>query len=323
MSIIKLSETDLSPVKSKILNNLKKQPYVSGEFLSSQLNVSRTAIWKNIQGLANLGYQIDPIKGKGYRLVVIPDNLYPWELDFSLKKDYQITYFDNIDSTNNYARSLQPPQVVIAEQQTKGRGRMGRAWFSAPGGIYFSLVITPRCSVDEIPTIPLLISTAITKVLKRELGIQAEIKWPNDILVQGQKVTGILVELAGETDAPQKAVIGVGINANQNTNLFPEELKKSVTSLRELNCSPVNRKLMLNSILEEITQLFFELPNCIPKVLNTWKEYSCTLGKKITVKQVSKTITGIAKDIDRSGALIVETPQGEQRILTGDLSINI
>ncbi len=301
---------------------LKGQEYVSGEALKSELNISRTAVWKNIRGLQELGYNINTIKGKGYHLVSIPQKLYPWELNFfKTTNKYKVRYLSKVDSTNNYARSLELAQVVIAEQQTSGKGRLGREWLSEPGGVYFSLVVAPGCSIEEIPMLPLVIATAITEIMRKNFNVPAEIKWPNDILIKGKKVSGILVELSGETDAPNKTVIGVGINANQKIDHFPSELKSKITTLQEQIGQPINRLKLLDDILEKITEILDQIAEKAPEMLRKWKEFSCTLGQEVSVQQVSKTVKGIAKDIDDKGALIINTAQGYERVLTGDVTL--
>ncbi|OWZ83295.1 biotin--[acetyl-CoA-carboxylase] ligase [Natranaerobius trueperi] len=287
--------------------------------MKADLNISRTAIWKNIEGLVDLGYGIDRVRGKGYYLISIPDLLYPWELDQNIREQFDMTHFSTIDSTNRYGHSVTSPHIVLAEQQTSGKGRLGRSWASFHGGIYFSLVINPNCSMDEIPTLPLVIATAIARVFRNHLNIHAQIKWPNDVLVNDKKVSGILVELSGETDAPQKAIIGVGINANQTVENFPSELQDKVATLKKIKGKPIDRKVLLCKVLDEITILLNMLNENISDVLNIWKEFSCTLGKEITVKQVSsRNLAGYAIDIDERGALIIETKHGKEKILSGD-----
>jgi len=236
--------------------------------------------------------------------------------------DYTISHFYSIDSTNWYARTLPPGNVVIAEQQTQGRGRLGRSFSSVPGGIYFSITVTPQCSLEEIPTLPLIVATAVAKGIRNTLDIPADIKWPNDILVSGKKIAGILVELTGEPDAPSKAIIGTGINVNQSIQDLPKELVERATTLYELTGERIDRKALFSELLEEVTDHFERLKYGTKDILNIWKAYSCTLGKEITVKQVSRTVTGRAIDIDEGGALILDTNHGRERVLSGDIQIH-
>ena len=305
-----------------MLELLKGAEDVSGEQIKSELGVSRTAVWKNIQGLQDLGYEIKRVRGKGYQLLRCPDYLYPWDLNFSKPMDYTISHFYSIDSTNWYARTLPPGNVVIAEQQTQGRGRLGRSFSSVPGGIYFSITVTPQCSLEEIPTLPLIVATAVAKGIRNTLDIPADIKWPNDILVSGKKIAGILVELTGEPDAPSKAIIGTGINVNQSIQDLPKELVERATTLYELTGERIDRKALFSELLEEVTDHFERLKYGTKDILNIWKAYSCTLGKEITVKQVSRTVTGRAIDIDEGGALILDTNHGRERVLSGDIQIH-
>ncbi len=280
--------------------------------------MSRTAVWKHIQGLNELGYEIKTVKGLGYQLKSIPDHLYPWELNFSLQSKYAISHFHTIDSTNRYARQLDPPHIVVAEEQQAGRGRMGRTWDSSPGGIYFSLVIYPNCAFEAIPALPLVVAVAITNII-RAYNMRAEIKWPNDVFVNGKKIAGILVELSGETDMPGKAIIGTGINVNQKIETYPQALQQNVTSMRDSLGYPLNRLIFFNKMLEETTYLIENLNHRMSDILDTWREYSCTLGQNIKIKQVGKTFYGIARDIDEKGALVLETEEGFQKIYSGDI----
>lgn len=297
---------------------LKEENVVSGEKIKTTLDISRTAVWKHIQGLNALGYEIKTVKGSGYQLKHVPDFLYPWELDFSLKPTFSFSHFHEVDSTNKYARQLVPPHIVLAEKQQAGKGRLGRAWFSTPGGIYLSFVIQPNCAFESVPALPLVVAVSLTKVM-RSYRVPAEIKWPNDIQVNGKKIAGILVELSGETDMPEKAVIGVGVNVNQSIYDYPYELQQYVTSMRDIFGTPLPRLPLLNHILEETTDLLTHLNQRISDILDIWKEYSCTLGKFIKVRQIDRIITGVAEDIDEKGALMIKTSQGREKIYSGDI----
>ena len=212
--------------------------YISGQKISEELGCTRTAVWKHISELKKEGYEIEGIQKRGYRLISIPDSIRPHAIRMNLKTKrmgHEIHYDDVIDSTQDKAHTLalngaQEGTAVITEQQLKGKGRLGRQWESPKGtGIWMSFILRPNIPPHQAPQLTLLTAVAVAQTIEAATEIQPEIKWPNDILINGKKAVGILTELQAEADLVQSIIIGVGINVN--TKSFPEHLKDKATSL--------------------------------------------------------------------------------------------
>jgi len=306
-----------------ILNYLKKDSYVSGEILAEKLGISRVAIWKQIQKLKDLNYEIISHQNLGYCLVSAPDLLLPVEIQKSLATNYigqKIYYYRELESSNLTAKekarskknTVPEGTVIISERQTGGKGRLGRKWFSPTGGIWLSIILYPHLSPAYIPRITLITAVAVVRAIKELTGIQGQIKWPNDILIQGKKVCGILAEMSAELDLINWLVIGLGINVNIDHEEFPVELKDITISLMDILKQKISRIKLVQLFLREFEKCY----NMLNKkeslaLLNEWKLYSYTLGKKIKIKTGNKIITGQAMDINDKGVLIVKQDNGE------------
>lgn len=305
--------------------------FLSGEELSGKLSVSRTAVWKQIQSLKNEGYDIEAHPRLGYALRGVPDRMLANEIKDKLQTAVfgtKIHYFSEIGSTNNEAKSLAAkgePEgtVVIAERQSTGRGRLARGWFSPPGkGIWFSLILRPPFLPCHAPQCTLLAAVAVTRAIRRMTNLPCGIKWPNDILLAGKKLVGILTEMSAEMDRINYVVIGIGLNVNFETDDFPPELHPIASSLQIAAGHPVPRVDLLCVILQEMEQLYYEaLQDGFGGVLAKWRELSVTLGQAVDVCAPDEQYSGIAADIDHEGALLVDTDQGRQRVIAGDVSI--
>lgn len=298
------------------------------EEMAGELKTSRTTIWKGIKSLQKSGYTVEGSPRLGYRLLQIPDLLYPAELSEGLqteiiaKSPALIHHFLQVDSTNNRLKLLAEegaPEgtVVVAEEQTSGKGRLGRSWVSPRGkGIWFSILFRPSKPLEDISVFTLLIAVAVARAIKKKLPqIDAGIKWPNDILIQGRKVCGILTELKAEADRLHYLITGIGLNFNSVRADFPPELQKTATSIfLENNGHPLSRKEMAGQILREMDSIYRKyLNNETEEILSLWKAHNITLGKKITIKSLRESFTGKAVDIDRYGALIIAGPGGDKR----------
>ncbi|MEA1945235.1 MAG: biotin--[acetyl-CoA-carboxylase] ligase [Euryarchaeota archaeon] len=313
--------------KEKILEMLKDRPedFISGEDLSEALNISRTMVWKHIESLREDGYVIESITGRGYMLKEIPDLLLPFEIKKNLRTDFigkQIYHFDEIDSTNVEAKELAESSrdgtVIVAEKQLEGRGRMGRKWSSPPGGIYLSMILKPGIPPDHIHRLTLVAGVAAAEVLN-ELGLKAEIKWPNDILINEKKVCGILTEMDAEMDAVNYVIIGIGINANTELDMFPPITMIGATSLSEELGREVNRVAITQNFLERFERHYVTfLKGDFHSVLEYWREHSSTIGRRVKIVTKFRTIVGEAVGIDHDGALIVELDSGSiEKEITG------
>jgi len=305
----------VNEMKGQILKALREiGGYLSGETLSSQLGTSRVSIWKHIHSLKKDGYVIEA-SPRGYRLVSSPDLLLPYEFP---GLEQRIHYFPEIGSTMDAARELAKKgagegTIVVAEAQTCGRGRLSREWLSPAGGIYLTLVFRPGISPAYAPRINLMASVAVAATIKKLFGLKAELKWPNDVLIEGRKVCGILAEMDAEMDVVNFVNVGIGINANTSIPQF----EKTVTSLKDALGKEISRKNFLRALLMEIERQQPLLMKA--NLLQEWKKLSVTLNKDVRIVAPGEVIVGRAIDIDTTGALIVKGRNGSlKKAMAGD-----
>ncbi|MGI1690705.1 biotin--[acetyl-CoA-carboxylase] ligase [Thermoanaerobacter uzonensis] len=318
-------------LRQRLIRLLKenKGEYISGQKLSEQLNVSRTAIWKHINELKNEGYQIEAHHKLGYMLASEPDLLIYEEVSPYLTTNFIGKNYIHklvIDSTNNFAKEIasRVPDgtVIIAEEQTAGRGRLGRSWISQKGcGIWMSIILKPNIQPQEAINLTQVAAISVVKAIEEVFHVESKIKWPNDIILNNKKVCGILTEMSSEIDKINYVIIGIGVNVNCDN--FPEELKGKATSLYLETNSKVDRKKLTASILNNLEfyynaylQKGFEYirPICIEK--------SITIGRQIKVIANEGEIEGKAVTIDNNGSLVVETKEGKRlSIMSGDVSV--
>ncbi len=314
-------------MKSKILEILEKNgSYVSGEEISKELGVSRAAVWKHIKKLRELDYEIESKTNEGYKLIKTPDRQIQFELERMLNTKiigHKILFLEEIDSTNNKAKQIafesQDGDVVVSETQHSGRGRRGREWHSPKGGIYISFILKPNISPERAPQITLLSSVALVETLNSmKSKMNAKIKWPNDILISGRKISGILTELSSDMEKINYVVVGIGINLN--TDL--EDLPEKAASLKVEMDQEISVKLFLKSFFEHYDTVYQEyLNNGIDQIIEKWKKNSDTLGKNVKIIGINETYDGLAKDIDENGALILKTKDKEIKVYSGDVSL--
>ena len=314
-------------MKSKILEILEKNGgYVSGEEISKELGVSRAAVWKHIKKLRELGYEIESKTNEGYKLIKTPDRQIQFELERMLNTKiigHKILFLEEVDSTNNKAKQIaldsQDGDVVVSETQHSGRGRRGREWHSPKGGIYISFILKPNISPERAPQITLLSSVALVETLNSmKSKMNAKIKWPNDILISGRKISGILTELSSDMEKINYVVVGIGINLN--TDL--EDLPEKAASLKVEMGQEISVKLFLKSFFEHYDTVYQEyLDNGIDQIIEKWKKNSDTLGKNVKIIGINETYDGLAKDIDENGALILKTKEKEIKVYSGDVSL--
>lgn len=303
--------------------------YTSGEALSSKLGLSRTAVWKHVEALRAKGYRIEAVSARGYRLVAVPDRLTSLEVGPLLDTHdlgRTIHHHESLASTNEKAFRLaqdcaEHGEVVVAEQQTAGKGRRGRTWVSPPGlNLYFSAILRPDLPPQRAPELTLVAAVALAESL-RDAGVEAAIKWPNDVHIDGLKVAGILTELSAEPERVHFVIVGVGVNLNSQAEHFPEELRATATSLSLALGQPVLRARFAASLwkrLEEWLDLY--LDTGFDAVRARWKALSSTLGQDVLVRTDRQELRGRAEDIDPSGALLVRTAEGSlERVLAGDV----
>jgi BirA family biotin operon repressor/biotin-[acetyl-CoA-carboxylase] ligase len=306
------------------------EEFVSGEAISDKLGLTRAAVWKHVEALRAQGYRIDAIPARGYRLAEVPDRLTPLELRPLLNTHdlgQVIEWYEELGSTSDRAKELADQgadhgTVVVAEAQTAGRGRRGRTWVSPPRrNLYFSVVLRSDLPPARAPELTLVASIALCDAL-RHAGVDAGIKWPNDLLASGKKIGGILTELAAEPDRVHWVVLGAGINVNARAEDFPDELRGEATSVLLERGQPAPRALFAAACftaLEEWTDRHAE--EGFAPMREAWRERSVTLGREVLVKADGREIAGTAEDIDESGALLVRTRAGVERVLAGDVTL--
>jgi len=302
-------------MKGQILNALREcGGYLSGETLSEQLGISRVSIWKHIRSLKKDGYVIQA-SPRGYRLVSSPDLLLPSEFPFL---EQRIHYFPRIGSTMDAARELakkgaREGTIVIAEAQTRGRGRLSREWLSPEGGIYFTIILRPRISPAYAPRINLMAAIAVAATIRKLFGLKAELKWPNDVLIAGRKVCGILAEMDAEMDVVNFVNVGIGINANTSVPQF----ERTATSLKDMLGREISRKEFVSALLVELERQQPLLMTA--NLLKQWKKLSVTLNREVRVVSLGDEVVGQAIDIDATGALMLRDKDGSLRtVLVGD-----
>jgi len=315
-----------------ILKYLREKEYVSGEVLAQKLGISRVAVWKQIQRLKDMGYKITSDQNMGYCLVSRPDLLIPQEVQRGLSTTYigkKIFYFSELASTNIIAKEkalhrievIDEGTIIIAEKQSAGKGRLGRKWFSPVGGIWLSIILYPQLPPSYIPRVTLMTAVAVVKAIEICTQIESQIKWPNDILINEKKVCGILTEMSAELDIINWVVVGIGINANIDHRDFPEDIQENTISLKEISEKEVLRIKLAQTFLQEFEKYYDKLKRKeFSSILEEWKLYSHTLGKKIKVNMGERIVTGEAVDINEEGALILKKEDGELiKIISGTI----
>ena len=321
--------------KAALLARLKKVQgkWVSGQVLSQELSISRMAVSKNIGTLRKEGYPIQAITKRGYCLTALPDRLVEAEIKPKLNTrifgQKEIYHYDVIDSTNIRARELAEKgaaegTLVIAESQTAGRGRRGRAWVSPKNdGIYLSLIARPWLSPVEAPQLTLLAAVALANAIMKQNDLVIQIKWPNDLLIDGRKLSGILTELRTEGDLVAYVIIGVGLNVNSMVKDLSVVTDQKVTSIAIETGARASRLELLQAFLEEFEDKYTLLgTHGFDPILERWKSLSDIVGKMIRVDQAGRTLNGRVLDIEQTGVLVVKSETGEEkRVFSGDLCI--
>ena len=301
--------------KQKIVHILDRSGgVVSGEILSAELGVSRVSIWKHIQGLIKNGTPIES-SPKGYRLLPDDDSLQPYH--FGARQE-RLHFFQETGSTMDEAMGLARDgcpnyTVAVAQRQTNGRGRMQRSWVSDEGGLYFTIVLRPDLPLMYAGLVNLAAAVDMAELLSSRYGTEAGVKWPNDILVHGKKICGILSQMEAEGDHCIYLNIGMGLNVNNR----PQEFELNAVSLRFLLDRPVPRREVLTAFLDAFEKRMTAWDAA--RVVAEWKSRNVTLGKRVRVETLRQTVEGTAVDLDERGGLIVEMNDGSrQTVVHGD-----
>ena len=328
-------------LSNRVLSILRKNKdeFCSGEELAKQLKISRTAVWKHIRALRKEGYSIASHKKRGYVLEAIPDLLLPEEIQYNLRTKIlgkKIYYFSQTDSTIDQMKKLIEKQIpegtlVVAERQLQGRGRLQRKWESPFGGVWFSIFLKPNVLPALIPQLNLISALVVARTIKSRTGIEACLKWPNDVVIKCQKkgdypfkkICGILIEMNAEMDKINHLILSFGINVNITGEQFPVSLRDKVVSLHELLGREISRVNFLKELLRNLEEVYLKFKEGNTTfLLKEYKKNSIVLGKKIKVifpdKQV---VTGKAVDIDKEGALILKSGGKKERVVAGEINL--
>lgn len=319
-------------MKEEILNILinNRSTYTSGELLSSELNISRAAIWKHIKKLREDGYIIESFSKKGYKLLESPDLLTREELSPYLKTKFigrNLLYFDTIDSTNTKAkelwRDLENGTLIVSEFQDSGRGRLGRSWCSSPKkNILCSIVLKPDIDIKEISKVTSIVAASLYKTFK-DFSIDVKIKWPNDIFLNNKKIAGILTEMSGDMDSINYLIIGIGININSTLVDFDEEINKIATSLNIEYGHNFSRQEFLAKLLENFENLWINFSNNnFEEALNICRNNSNIIDKNVILvsRGISESVR-VLKLNDDGSLLVLDSNNNEKIVFSGEISI--
>ncbi len=322
-------------IDAQILSALRRamDGSVSGADLSRDLGITRAAIWARIEELRTLGYDIEASPHHGYRLVSSPDVLHADDL-LSLVESNEvigrdIRVFEETSSTNDVVEKLardgvSEGVVVFAESQTKGRGRLGRKWLSpARKGLWFSVLLRPDLRPQAATQVMVAAAISLARAIREQTGLVPEIKWPNDVLIHGKKVAGILTELNAELDHIKYVILGMGVNVNLSANDFPSELRKLATSLKAEAGHNLRRAELAAAILRELDADYARIARReFSSIGEEWQQSCSTLGRHVTIRLGGRVIRGLAESLDEDGALLLRTEHGHlERIMGGDVTM--
>jgi BirA family biotin operon repressor/biotin-[acetyl-CoA-carboxylase] ligase len=325
----------MSSTKIQIIKLLESNPgaFLSGQMICEELGVSRTAVWKHIKDLQEDGYQIESLPRKGYQLIKIASSLTKERILAGLKTrelGQHLSVFSETPSTQKIAHHLaedgaEHGTVVIADEQTNGRGRLGRQWSSPKGeGISMTLILRPDLQIRYTPQLTLLASVAVIKGIQEVTGAECGIKWPNDILFEGKKLVGILTELQAEGANVKAVIIGIGINVNTEDQSFPEELRRIACSLKTITGKEWDRVAIIQAILKHFETLYhLYLEDGFDIIKSLWETYALSLGKIIYARiNTGEVIKGLAKGINEDGVLLLEDGNGKlHHIYSADIDL--
>ena len=318
------------PVRDLILKSLQQEKHISGEEIGKRLKISRTAVWKHIKELRRLGYEIESSPKSGYSFVKRTNLLLPAEIALGLNTQImgkRVVHYCVVTSTQDVtieiARDGAPEgTLVVAERQTRGRGRQGRRWVSPEDGIYLSLILRPTLLPSKVVQIPLIAGIALAKAIREAVPIQPMIKWPNDIVIDQRKVGGILTEMSSEIDKVNYVVLGIGLNVNTPASLLAKETDGIVTSIIDKSGAYTSRVKLVQIFLSQFDLIYAKfLAFGFSSVSDEWKMLNNTIGSWIKVSDCEREIEGEVLDIDNDGFLLVRKQSGDiSRIVSGDVS---
>lgn len=308
--------------------------YVSGNKLAKQLGLSRVAVWMQLQKLTKQGFSFEAARSRGYRLVQFPPQLHHALIQAHLAgraKTPNLITLERVDSTNSEAErhlaaGSRTPLVILAREQTQGRGRRGRVWHSPPAGnLYSTFVFRPKLEPARLQDFTLWMGLNICELIANFCSIEPGLKWPNDVLINGRKVGGMLTEARIDAEEVHDLVFGLGLNLNGRANDLPKDLQKSATSLAEVAGGPVDVNRFAAALIGRVISACnrFVEDDYRDKFAELWARFDVLRGQPVTVTQGSRTIAGTATGIDAEGSLIVRTSAGRtERFRAGEVTLS-
>lgn len=324
-----------SELRKKLLDAFtnSQQDYLSGQHLADLVGCSRTAVWKHIEELRKEGFELEAVRRKGYRITKTPERVSADEIRLGLMTKTlgrNIHYEESVDSTQKIAHRLAnegAPEgtIVIAEEQISGRGRMDRKWHSPKyTGIWMSVILRPNIPPPRAPQLTLIAAVAVVQAIEEFTGLTPQIKWPNDILMNGKKVTGILTELQADSDRIMSIIIGMGINVNQQTEDYPDELQAIATSLSIEKGESLQRSDLIKALLNKLEQLYIlYLDKGFYPIKLLWEGYAVSIGRNITARTITGSIYGKALGITEDGVLMIEDTKGKvHHVYSADIELD-
>lgn len=323
-----------SDVRTKLIEAFSNADgtFISGQQIADYIGCSRTAVWKHIEDLRTEGYVVEAVRNKGYRIVFTPEKVTANEIQLGLKTKTmgkKIHYEESVETTQKVAHKLANEGVpegtlVVAEEQSGGKGRLVRKFFSAKyTGIFMSLILRPKIPFHQAPQLTLLAAVAVVQAIEKTTELKPQIKWPNDILINRKKMVGILTELQAESDRIHSVIIGIGINVNQQKSDFPEELQEKATSLLMEGGKKVSRAKVIQEFLVCFEALYnqYLVEGFLP-IKKLWESYAISLGQEIKATTINSTIIGKAIGITDEGVLLLEDHSGKvHSIYSADIDI--
>ncbi|MFJ7828578.1 MAG: biotin--[acetyl-CoA-carboxylase] ligase [Peribacillus sp.] len=323
-----------SDLRTKLMQALSKAngTFISGQEIAEYIGCSRTAVWKHIEDLRGEGYMVEAVRKKGYRIVSAPEKVSESEIQFGLETKAlgkMIHYQESVESTQKIAHQLanegaEEGTLVIAEEQVSGKGRLMRSWHSPKfSGIWMSLILRPKIPLHQAPQLTLLAAVAVAQAIEDVTELQPQIKWPNDLLINRRKVTGILTEMQAESDRIHSVIIGIGMNINQQKEDFPEDLQEKASSLSIESGVKISRAKVIQRVLLRLEDLYtLYLQEGFMPIKLLWESYAISLGQILKASTVNDTIVGKALGITDAGVLLLEDNQGTiHSIYSADIEI--
>lgn len=317
-------------MREKILDLLGSQQgeFLSGESISQSLSITRAAVWKQIQALKEVGYEIEAQTKRGYRLIKAPVTLDGWALRQELKTvslGRQLWLYEELASTNDLGKDLVRQggvhgTVILAKHQTTGHGRLQRVWESPTGGLWMSVLLKPKLNLADAAKLTLSTGVALARAFKVLYGFEAGIKWPNDLVYQGEKIAGILGEVVGEWNTVQTLILGIGVNANfRRQDLSPE---LPATTLREILGHEVNLNQLAAAILLEMEREVLALEQGdVQGLRERWTSYAVGLGCRVFVERAGEIFTGVFQGIQENGELILDQEGKKLSFSSGEVKL--